>query len=225
MSDAPANPATTRRRGARPSRRAPARPARLALAAGALGALAALGGCGVPVNSGPVALNRSHVPFDLLDPTSPTSTSTTVPSPVEASAQIFLVGPTGHLVPVTRYISVSAPDLVGVLSALVVGPTDAEAAAGLQSAVPTQTTLLGASIAGDLATVNLSGTFGQLVGTAQIQAVAQIVYTAAEFPGVSRVAFELAGEPVDVPVASGQQVPVPTVSQFASLAPLPAGAP
>ncbi len=78
-----------------------------------------------------------------------------------------------------------------------------------QSAVPAQTTVLGAVVgAGGVATVNLGGTFGQLVGQAQIQAVAQIVFTATALPGVTGVTFELAGQAVDVPMASGAQVPV-----------------
>ena len=99
------------------------------------------------------------------------------------------------------------------------GPTDAESAAGLQSAVTTQTTVLGANIAGGTATVNLGGTFGQLVGPPQIQAVAQVVFTASALPGVTGVTFELTGQPVDVPVASGALVPVATTAQFAALAP------
>ena len=70
--------------------------------------------------------------------------------------------------------------------------------------------------------MNLGGTFGQLVGPPEIQAVAQVVFTASALPGVTGVTFELAGQPVEVPVASGAQVPVATTAQFAAwpLAPL-----
>ena len=194
---------------------------RLAWVAGALAAAGALGACGVPIDGQPAELSRSGVPFHLLDPSSPTTTSTTAPSPIEVPVKIFLVGANGHLVARDRDVPVSAPDLVTVLSALVVGPTDAEAAAGLGSAIPAQTTVLGATISGGVATVNLGLTFGQLVGPPQIQAVAQVVFTAAALPGVAGVMFQLAGQPVEVPVASGAQVPVANTSQFASLAPAP----
>ena len=121
---------------------------------------------------------------------------------------------------VARDVPVSAPDLASVLGALVLGPTDVEAAAGLQTALSPQTTILGANIVGHIATVNLGGTFGQLVGPPQIQAVAQIVFTACALPGVTGVTFELSGLPVEVPVASGAQVPVASTSQFAALRPV-----
>jgi hypothetical protein len=180
-----------------------------------------LAGCGVPVDNQPTALSRHDIPFGLLEPSSPTTTPTTAPSVIEVPAEIFMVGPSGHLVPVRRDVSVTAPDLASVLDALAAGPTDAEVAAGLQSALPPQIKVLGAFIASGVATVNLGNAFGELVGQLQIQAVAQVVFTAASLPGVTGVTFELAGLPVEVPVASGAQVPVANPSQFASLAPLP----
>jgi hypothetical protein len=174
--------------------------------------------CGVPVDKQPSAL--SGVPFGLLQPNSSPTTATTAPSPVEVPVQIFLIGPTGHLASVARDVSVSAPDLATVLQALMAGPTDAESGTGLQSALTTQTTVLGAGITGGVATVNLGGTFGQLVGPPEIQAVAQVVFTASALPGVTGVTFELSGQPVEVPIASGALVPVAAPAQFATLAPL-----
>ena len=178
-----------------------------------------LAGCGVPVDKQPAALSRHGIPFDLLAPTQSTTTVTTGPSPIEVPVKIFLIGPSGHLVAVTRNVSVSPPDLATVLRALVAGPNDKESASGLQSAVATQTTVLGANIAGGTATVNLGGTFGQIVGPPEIQAVAQVVFTASALPGVTGVTFELMGQPVQVPVTSGALVPVATTAQFAALAP------
>lgn len=183
---------------------------------------AVLGGCGVPVDGGPTALARSAVPFALLSPAPESRTSTTLASPLEVPITIFLVGSSEHLVAVARAVPASQESLTTVLSALVDGPTQAEAAAGLQSAIPPQTTVLGSSITtAGLATVNMAGSFGQLVGPAQIEAVAQIVFTATSLSGVNvtGVSFELGGQPIEVPVASGAQVPVANQSQFASLAP------
>ena len=182
-------------------------------------AASALAACGVPINSGPSALPKSGVPFGLLGPSSPTSTTPAV-SPVQVPVQIYFVGPGGRLVAVARDVPVTSPGLATVLGALVDGPTDAEAAAGLQNYVPTQTVILGATLAAGVATVNLAGTFGQLVGQTQIDAVAQIVFTATALPDVTGVAFELNGQAVDVPVADGAQVPEATPAQFASLAPV-----
>ena len=191
----------------------------------ALSALVAVGlgvgltSCGVPVDRQPAALSRHGIPFNLLEPTAPSTTATTAPSLVGVPVQIFLIGANGHVAPVAREVPVSAPDLATVLGALVLGPTDAEAASGLQSAIPVRTTILGATISGAIATVNLGGTFDQLVGPPQIQAVAQVVFTASSLPGVTGVTFELAGVAVEVPVASGAQVPVANRSQFTDLAP------
>jgi len=187
----------------------------LALAAGA-----ALAGCGVPIDAQPTALAPNRIPFGLLAPTTASSTTTSTPSPVEVPVSVYFVGPTGHLVPVARDVPVSAPDLTTVLEALVAGPSQAEAEAGLQSALSTQTTILGATVTGGVATVNMGGTFGQLVGPPQIEAVAQVVFTASAFPAVKGVTFQLGGQPVEVPVASGAEVPVADVTQFASLAPV-----
>jgi hypothetical protein len=186
-------------------------------------ALVLLAGCGVPVDRTPSALPRKDIPFGLLQPSAPTTTTTKPPSQAENPVSIYLVDSTGHLQAVARQVPAAEDSLAGVLGLLVRGPSNAETLSGLESAVPAQTTVLGAVVGSTgLATVNLGGsTFGQLVGQAQIEAVAQIVYTASAQPGVSNVAFELAGQAVDVPVASGAQVPLANRSDFAELAPLP----
>jgi len=195
--------------------------ARVAGTGTVLVAVIALAGCGVPVDRAPSALSRNAVPFGLLRPSRPSTTSTSVSSPVEAPVSIFLVTSSGHLVAVARDVPATQESLAAVLGVLVRGPTNIEAAEGLSSAVPAQTTVLGAVIgSGGVATVDLGGTFGQLVGQAQIQAVAQIVFTATTLPGVTSVTFELAGQAVDVPVASGAQVPSANRAQFAPLAPV-----
>jgi len=182
----------------------------------ALGVLAA--GCGVPVDTGPTALPRKGVPFDLLAPETPTSTTTAQAPPVAVSVQVFLLAPSGHLVAAMRDVPFPAPAIT-VLAALVDGPTNTEAAAGLQSAIPAQTQVISATVSGGTATVDLGGTFGQLVGQTQIDAVAQIVFTATALPGVAGVTFELSGQPVDVPTATGADVPTADRTQFAALAP------
>ncbi len=190
----------------------------------ALMIVATLAACGVPVDKGPTALSRSGVPFHLLSPSSPSTTTTTVPSPVEVPVEIFLFGPSGALVSVPRAVPTSQDLLAMILSALVDGPTEAETAVGLLSAVPPQTSVLGASIGpGGVATVNLAGAFAQLVGQAQIEAVAQFVYTATALPGgsVTGVTFQIAGQPIEVPVSSGAQVPIAGRTQFAQFAPQP----
>ena len=187
--------------------------------AGAGAALALLAGCGVPIDTGPKALARSGVPFGLLRPSSPTTTTTVAATPpVTVSVAIYLLAANGKLSAVAREVPVPAP-LITILGALVDGPTNAEATAGLQSAVPPQTQVLAASAAGGVATVDLGGTFAQLVGPSEIEAVAQIVFTATALPGVTGVTFELNGQQVAVPTATGAEVPIANRAQFAPFAP------
>jgi len=189
---------------------------RLLLAFAALALVA--GACGVPIDHDPTPLARSGVPFGLLTPSTSSPPTSTAVSPVEVTVQIFLLSPNGHLVAAARDVPFPAP-LTTVLGALVDGPTNAEAASGLQSAIPAQTVVLSASVGAGVATVDLGGTFGQLVGQTQIDAVAQIVFTATALPGVGAVAFQLQGQPVAVPTANGADVPVANRTQFATLAP------
>ncbi len=175
--------------------------------------------CGIPTDARPHSLAAGDVPSALLNPPV-SSTTTTAPSQV-AVVHVYLLDAASHLVAVDRLVGYPAP-LAAVLKALVDGPSTAESAAGDTTAVPAQTVVLGASVSGGVATVDLSASFGQLVGPAQLQAVAQVVWTATDpvnAPGVTGVQFQLAGQPVPVPVPGGGQTTVATRAQYASLAP------
>ena len=76
----------------------------------------------------PQAIAKSNIPSHLLNPTSP-STSTTLNPPVGVTEQIFLVDPTLYLVAKNRNIAPPA-SLSQVLNALLLGPTAAESLAG-----------------------------------------------------------------------------------------------
>ncbi len=187
----------------------------------ALGGLLVFG-CGVPNDNGPTALSKTAVPFGLLGPSSPPTTTPRLLSPRAAAVRIFMLDPSGHLVAVEREVAASQDTMASILEVLVQGPTQTETAAGLQSAIPPQTTIVGASVdTSGLATVDVGGTFGQLVGRAQVVAVAQMVFTVSSIPTVqvNAVTFQLGGQPIEVPVDSGAQVPVVNTAQFPSLAP------
>ncbi len=83
------------------------------------------------------------------------------------------------------------------MEALCGGPTGAEKAAGLGTAVPEGARLLGISVDGAVATVDLSGEFASGGGSLSMTArVAQVVYTMTQFPTIKAVAFMLDGERV-----------------------------
>lgn len=179
---------------------------------GIVAALVAVGlastACGIPTGSGPTAIARTDVPFHLLVPTTG-STTTTAPPTVGSLENIYLVAPNQHVVAVSRDVAVPA-SLSDILHALLEGPTAEEAAAGLQSfLIPT--VQVSATVSGGIATVNFSAYPVQVLGADQTLAIAQVVFTAiAAQPGtILGVSFQIAGQPVAVPTAQGQEVTGP----------------
>jgi len=81
---------------------------------------------------------------------------------------------------------------------LLAGPTTAERAAGLTSAIPHGVHLLGLSLEGTTARIDLSARFAAGGGSLSMQArVAQVVYTLTRFRTIKAVDFMLDGSPVE----------------------------
>lgn len=178
-----------------------------------IGAGLALSACGIPTSSSPTAIAKSAVPYHLLDPVTPTSVAPTAPPPVAVPEAIFLVAPTQTVTPVTRDIVTrdiqSPPTLSQILGTLLEGPTAAESRFGLQSFLTGGKTTVRATVVGSIATVDFTSNPVQVVGTDQTLAVAQVVYTVTQQPGITGVLFQIADQPIEVPTASGVQVPGP----------------
>ena len=101
------------------------------------------------------------------------------------------VGPAGRSVPQTQTPAQAA------MQELLKGPTGQDTSAGLSTTIPAGTTLNSVSIDQGTATVDLSKEFGSGGGSASMQGrVAQVVYTLTQFPTVTAVNFEIAGQPV-----------------------------
>jgi len=185
-------------------------------------ALAAMA-CGIPTATGPTPIARSDVPYHLLDPASATTT-TTAPGPaptVGVAEQIYLVAPDGHLVAATREVAVPA-SLTQLLVALLAGPTATESASGVQSFLGDTGVQVTTDAASGVATVHFATDPIQVVGPDQTLAIAQVVYTVTQQPGVTGVTFEIDGKPIEVPTAAGAQVPGPVGrADYAPQAPLP----
>jgi spore germination protein GerM len=145
----------------------------------------------------PDAIDRRDVPFELLDST---TTSTTPASlPTESDATVYFVVD-GALVPVGR--DVAPTDVDAALQALLEGPTTAEAALGVASAIPSGTTITRLARDGETLTVDLETDPGTAESDAPL-AVGQLVLTVTTIPGVERVRFRVGGEPVQVPKGDG----------------------
>jgi spore germination protein GerM len=179
---------------------------------GALAALAALAfaaaGCAIPTQSSPSSIAPSKVPFGLLDKNPPTTTTTQPKSFV--SVKVYFLNATNALEPATRFVSPPAP-LISVLTALTAGPSSAEAASGLSTAIPSDVSVLSVSPEqGNVVTVNMNTAFGEIVGSYIELAVAQIVSTVANENGPGTgVLFEIDSQRISVPIANGSLVSGP----------------
>ncbi len=167
-----------------------------ALAALVAGATA-LSACGVAVESEPRTIPRSQVPFHLLAPAG--STPSTVPTAIKEVVYFLTVSNGAELAPVTRFVAAPV-GLRSVMQSLVEGPTTSELTSGLSTAISPAVQVLSATVNDGVATIDFSEAIAG--GNAQIPAVAQVVYTATDQPGVKGVRFEIDGNPTDVPTAN-----------------------
>jgi spore germination protein GerM len=175
-----------------------------------LTALAA--GCAIPTQGSPSAIASSRVPFHLLDPHPPTTT-TTQPKPSSyVGVKVYFLNATANdaLTPVDRLVSAPAP-LESIISALLAGPTSGDSAAGLTTAIPSDVTVISAGTTSpNVVTVNFNTAFSEIAGTATEQAVAQVVSTVVNEVGLGTgVIFQIEGQRTSVPIANGSQVAGP----------------
>lgn len=164
--------------------------------------------CGIRDQERPVALGDAGLPPETAPPEAQSDE-------VEGTSLFLVEG--DRLRQVQRP---PQPDLASAMATLLEGPRETEATAGLRSAIPAGTRLLGSSIEGDEVRLDLSQEFTSIVGEQYILAVAQVVYTATEVTGVERVHIAIAGEPATLARADGQLTAGPVGREdYASLAP------
>lgn len=102
--------------------------------------------------------------------------------------------------PVQRFAPAgSRATLKAALTELLKGPTADEIDAGIDTLIPSGTKLNNVSISGKTATIDLSSTFASGGGTLSMtNRLAQVVYTATQFPSVTSLRLKLDGKPVKV---------------------------
>lgn len=183
------------------------------VASALLGALAVVAAaCGIPAEPDANRIEPSDVPFGLLKEE---TTTTVVPEGEPTS--IFLLT-RDRLIAVDRSVPADA-DLADLLERVVAGPTKEERSLGITSAVPVGTVATVDASRG-VATVDLNASFSDIRSSDQLLALAQIVYTLTDQPGIGGVSFRLEGEPVKVPLAGGTLREGPlSRDDFAALAP------
>jgi hypothetical protein len=117
--------------------------------------------------------------------------------------------------------------LEGALSALLAGPTGFEQGLGMGSEIPAGTELLGVQVIDGVAFVDLSGAFESGGGSLSMTArLAQVVYTATQFPTVEGVRILLDGALADTLGGEGLVIDAPVArsafefgGEFDTLAP------
>jgi spore germination protein GerM len=155
-----------------------------------------LGACGVSAESEPHPMADAALPVDRP------SSATTAPS---GAGRVFFIR-VDRVVEVTSFdpVEVSAEEAILLLLA---GPSEVDVAAGIRSAIPDGTTLVDLSVQNGVATIDLSEAFFSVSGQEQTLATAQVVLTVTTVPEITRVRFEVDGEPIDVPRADGTLAP------------------
>jgi hypothetical protein len=168
-------------------------------------------GCAIPTQGDPSTMSASKVPFHLLDPQLPTTT-TTLPKPTSlVQVKVFLLNSANQLTPSPRFVATPAP-LTAVISSLLDGPTQSDTAKLLTTAIPGNVAVLSTTTQAGIVTVNMNAAFGAITGTSIELAVGQIVATIATEIGPpygTGVLFEIDGQRVSVPIANGSQVNAP----------------
>ncbi len=179
--------------------------------------------CGVPGDSRDRPLTPSEIAFKpqpepTTTTTSTTTTTTTPPAttidpPVTSTAlpptTVFIAFPLdvfwidGSAIRPIRRTDVEAT-LASAVEALRAGPLFSDTADGLRSAIPSADMIDSATVQSGTATINLAPSFLTLPGTEQTLAIAQIIYTVTNLPGVGLVEFRLDDRPLSVPTGAGQ---------------------
>lgn len=188
---------------------------RRAVVAAVVGVVVALGACGVPKDDQARRIGDDDVPFGLLDERSP-ETSTTVGAPQSPASVYYVQG--DRLVEAARDLAAPA-DVRAALDALAAGPTGAEAARGVRSALP-EKAFEEVAVRDGVADVDLAAAVVDLETGEQLLAIAQIVHTATGRPGVKAVRFRLEGRLAEVPIDGANLVTRPvTRDDYRSVSP------
>lgn len=172
----------------------------------ALGALAAVvSACGLPTDTRARPVEQAKLPPLLAAPTGTAAEpSTSLAGTIHTAYAVWYIG-AGQLVPAERMLELGAPyaELIEVLAA---GPTEEETTTEGWRSVVAAGTVVGVSLSGGVATIDLAPTFSEVAAADQILGVGQLVLTITEYPGIGQVRLTIGGEPIKIPLPDGTQV-------------------
>lgn len=159
-----------------------------------------------PTPAPSVAQGSPDVTPAPTSPSSPAPTGSPTATPDEGTtivrAYFYLGGEPGTagLVPLLREVPATKAVATAAMNELLAGPTSTESGGRtITSAIPTGSRLLGLTVSGGVATVDLSSEFASGGGSASaIIRLGQVVYTLTQFPTVKSVLFEIDGQVVTV---------------------------
>ena len=162
----------------------------------------ALAACGIPTQPTASPISPNQLPAHL-PPARPTVTPCTKSGCI--SVDVYFVTPSAHLAPFARVVPRDAK-LATVVRSLLAGPTAAEQADGITTALGSDIHLLSTDVtAGNkIATLDFSAGFGTLSGIREVLGVAQVVYTVTAIMPGAGVIFEIAGAQTEVPLETGR---------------------
>jgi spore germination protein GerM len=153
--------------------------------------------CGVKTDDGPRDIPESEQ-LDLgAAPNAGAGAAT-------GTSRIYLIGPDASgqgalLQPVAR----AATTPTELMDALLAGANATELDQQYRSAIPVGTTLNSATVSSSTMVVDLSDDILQLSGSDLVDALAQIVFTASEYPDVTQVRVNVNGAPQQLPTGDG----------------------
>jgi len=154
-------------------------------------------------------------------PTTPATPATVAPDAAGVTLNVFFTR--NDLVGVGHRRIASTPSVARAATQLLLaGPTAEERSAGLSSAIPTGTRLLGVDLADGVLTVDVSNEFvaGADAPTMR-RRLAQLVFTLTQFPTVQSVRVRIDGAPTTTFGTSGVTMPGPlTRADFTTETPL-----
>lgn len=171
---------------------------RVLLASVALVALVAGVGCTIDPDGAPRDVAPEDRALFVVDESEGAETA--------GEARVYLVTPgddssSRQLRAVQRDVVLQPDPLLAVLLA---GPNQTELDSRLRTEIPSGTRLLGTRTTGETLFVDISDEILELTGEALTVAVAQIVFTAVEVPGIQTVRLRVEGEDQTWPRGDGQ---------------------